>query len=72
MFCSNLRPHPNVVQVLGVSVDGQFPALVLEFCAGGSLDKRLYDMSMPLSYADKLRLVIGISKGNCSRSIKNL
>jgi predicted Ser/Thr protein kinase len=59
----DLRPHPNVVQVLGVSVDGQFPALVLEFCAGGSLDKRLYDQASPLSYADKLRLVVGISKG---------
>jgi subtilisin-like proprotein convertase family protein len=58
-----LRPHPNVVQTLGVSVDGQFPALVLEYCAGGSLDKALYNPSKQMSYVDKLRIITGIAKG---------
>lgn len=58
-----LRPHPNVVQTLGVSVDGQFPALVLEYCAGGSLDKALYNPAKQMTYLDKLRIVTGIAKG---------
>jgi subtilisin-like proprotein convertase family protein len=58
-----LRPHPNVVQTLGVSVDGQFPALVLEYCAGGSLDKALYNPNKQMKVLDKLRIVAGIAKG---------
>jgi hypothetical protein len=30
-----LPPHPNVVQVFGVSLDGPQPVLVMEYCAGG-------------------------------------
>jgi serine/threonine protein kinase len=30
-----LPPHPNVVQVFGVSQDGPQPILVMEYCAGG-------------------------------------
>jgi hypothetical protein len=30
-----LPPHPNVVQMFGVSLDGPQPVLVLEYCAGG-------------------------------------
>ena len=52
-----------MVQTLGVSVDGQFPALVLEYCAGGSLDKALYNETKQLSYFDRLRIIAGIAKG---------
>jgi hypothetical protein len=35
--CANrkLPPHPNVVQMFGISIDGSQPILVLEYCAGG-------------------------------------
>lgn len=30
-----LPPHPNVVQMFGVSLDGPQPVIVMEYCAGG-------------------------------------
>jgi hypothetical protein len=30
-----LPPHPNVVQMFGVSLDGPQPVIVLEYCDGG-------------------------------------
>jgi hypothetical protein len=30
-----LPPHPNVVQMFGVSIDGPQPVIVMEYCAGG-------------------------------------
>jgi hypothetical protein len=30
-----LPPHPNVVQVFGVSLDGPQPVIVMEYCTGG-------------------------------------
>jgi hypothetical protein len=31
-----LPPHPNVVQMFGVCIDGPQSILVLEYCAGGT------------------------------------
>jgi hypothetical protein len=31
-----LPPHPNVVQMFGVCMDGPQPILVMEYCAGGT------------------------------------
>jgi serine/threonine protein kinase len=36
MVIRNIPPHPNIVQVLGVSVDGPHPLIMLEYCAGGT------------------------------------
>jgi hypothetical protein len=33
--CRELPPHPNVVQMFGVSLDGPQPVIILEYCAGG-------------------------------------
>jgi serine/threonine protein kinase len=30
-----LPPHPNVIQMFGVSLDGPQPVIVLEYCSGG-------------------------------------
>jgi serine/threonine protein kinase len=30
-----LPPHPNVVQLFGVSSDGPQPVIVMEYCEGG-------------------------------------
>jgi predicted Ser/Thr protein kinase/uncharacterized protein YkvS len=58
-----LPPHPNIVQVFGISIDGPQPILVLEYCAGGSLDKFLFDSGQPLSEEYKIQLVKGIARG---------
>jgi len=59
----DLPPHPNVVQVFGVSLDGPQPVIVMEYCAGGSLDTLLFDSNLKLSDEQKLRFVRGIALG---------
>lgn len=57
-------PHRNVVQILGVSIDGPEPIIVLEYCAGGSLDILLYrNKNIPISNKRKIDLVRGIASG---------
>jgi len=58
-----LPPHPNVVQVFGVSLDGPQPVIVMEYCAGGSLDTLLFDSNLKLSDEQKIRFVRGIALG---------
>jgi serine/threonine protein kinase len=58
-----LPPHPNVVHVFGISVDGPQPVIILEYCGGGSLDKVLFDSRQKLSEEQKLRFVRGIAAG---------
>jgi serine/threonine protein kinase len=58
-----LPPHPNVVQVFGVSLDGPQPVIVMEYCAGGSLDTLLFDTNLKLSDEHKIRFVRGIAAG---------
>jgi len=58
-----LPPHPNVVQVFGVSLDGPQPIIVMEYCAGGSLDKLLFATNVALSDKQKIRLIRGIAAG---------
>jgi predicted Ser/Thr protein kinase len=58
-----LPPHPNVVQLFGVSLDCPQPVLIMEYCAGGSLDKLLYDSNVKLSDDQKMRLIQGIAAG---------
>ncbi len=62
-YDSDLRPHPNVVQMLGVSSDGPYPVMILEFCDGGSLDTKLFQTSQELNTADQLAMVSSIAKG---------
>jgi len=59
----NLPPHPNVVHVFGVSLDGPQPIIIMEYCAGGSLDKLLFDSKEKLSEEYKIQLVQGIAAG---------
>jgi uncharacterized membrane protein len=48
-----LPPHPNVVRMYGVSIDGTQPIIVMEYCAGGSLDKVLHDENRYISMEQK-------------------
>jgi len=56
-----LAPHPNVVQLFSVSLDGPQPIIVLEYCAGCSLDKLLFQTNVTFSDEYKIRLVRGIA-----------
>jgi serine/threonine protein kinase len=58
-----LPPHPNVVRMYGVSIDGTQPIIVMEYCAGGSLDKVLYDTQEHISDEQKIRWVHEIALG---------
>jgi predicted Ser/Thr protein kinase len=58
-----LQQHPNVVQTFGVSLDGQLPCIVLEFCEGGSLDNRLFDSDVTMTQQQKIALIKGIARG---------
>jgi len=60
-----LPPHPNVVRMYGVSIDGTQPIIVMEYCAGGSLDKVLYDTQEHISDEQKIRWVHEIALGMC-------
>lgn len=59
----NIPPHPNIVQLLGVSTNGPRPLVVLEYCNEGSLDKLLYDMEETLSTEKQLSIINAIAKG---------
>jgi serine/threonine protein kinase len=59
----SLPPHPNVVRMYGVSIDGTQPIIVMEYCAGGSLDKLLYDKEQYISTEQKIRWVHEIAMG---------
>jgi len=58
----SLRPHPNVLQIFGVSVDGPHPAIVVEFCLKGSLDKIVYG-SETISQEFVLKVIKGTALG---------
>jgi predicted Ser/Thr protein kinase len=59
----NLRPHPNVVQTLGYCQESDKLVVVVEFCDGGSLDKKLFDENDFVSPIDQFNLIWNIAKG---------
>jgi hypothetical protein len=60
-----LRPHPNIVQLLGFSVHPETDSIILiiEFCEGGSLDNKLYDIDVEISLQTSVQWLTGIAKG---------
>jgi predicted Ser/Thr protein kinase len=56
-----LRPHPNVVQILGISADGVNIVMIMEFCDGGSLDTLVFKNKIDMK--DKIHHLSGIAKG---------
>jgi serine/threonine protein kinase len=61
--CSELPPHPNVVQVFGISTDGPQPVLIMEYCAGGSLGDFLFRRDVNIPIERKIEIVKGIARG---------
>jgi len=60
-----LRPHPNIVQLLGFSVHPETESiiLVLEYCNQGALDSVLFDSNQSIQTNQKIEWLVGISKG---------
>ncbi len=58
-----LPPHQNVVQTFGLTNDGFNLMVVMEYCSGGSLDVKLFDLPDPVSDKEKLAILIGIAQG---------
>jgi serine/threonine protein kinase len=58
-----LPPHPNVVQVFGISTDGPQPVLIMEYCAGGSLGDFLFRRDVNIPIERKIEIVKGIARG---------
>jgi serine/threonine protein kinase len=59
----DLPPHPNIVQMYGVSLDGPQAVIVLEYCAGGSLDEVLFENEDTISEDEMISLARGIARG---------
>ncbi len=60
-----MRPHPNVVQLFGFSVNPETHSIILiiEYCAGGSLQTVLEDESVEISLNQKWQWMLGVAKG---------
>jgi serine/threonine protein kinase len=59
-----LPPHPNVVQMYGVSTDGPHEVDISYFLFfSGSLDKLLFDTNQPLTEEMMLKLIRRIASG---------
>jgi serine/threonine protein kinase len=58
-----LPPHPNGVQLFGVSIDGPEITLVLEYCEGGSLAQFLFETHPQLTEQQMISLARGIASG---------
>lgn len=62
-FQMSIPPHPNIVQLLGISTDGPQPLVILEYCNNGSLDNLLFDSTQPISTAKQIHIANSIAKG---------
>ncbi len=58
-----IPPHPNIVQLLGISIDGPQPLVVLEYCNEGSLDKVLFEGDRLRTPAEQIALAEAIARG---------
>jgi predicted Ser/Thr protein kinase len=58
-----VTPHPNVVQLLAISIDGPEPVIVLEYCDEGALDILLFDTNEKILQEKQIALATGIARG---------
>eukprot|EP00029_Vermamoeba_vermiformis_P000232 TRINITY_DN10259_c0_g1_i1.p1 TRINITY_DN10259_c0_g1~~TRINITY_DN10259_c0_g1_i1.p1 ORF type:complete len:299 (+),score=58.89 TRINITY_DN10259_c0_g1_i1:158-1054(+) len=58
-----IPPHPNIVQLLGISIDGPQPLVVLEYCNEGSLDKLLFESDKLSTPDEQIALAEAIARG---------
>jgi len=58
-----LPPHPNVVQMFGISFNKSQAILIMEYCEGGSLDRFLFQGHPQLTEQQMIAWVKGIASG---------
>jgi serine/threonine protein kinase len=60
-----LPPHPNIVQMFGISLNGRQPIIVLEYCSGGSLDQVLFhnQTNQQITSEKKIEWIQSIARG---------
>lgn len=59
-----IRPHPNIVSLLGVSYKDGLPMLVTEYCRGGTLYDLLHKRKdIVLTWAARLNFALDIAHG---------
>lgn len=58
----SLRPHPNVVSLLGICNEPPHYAIITEYLEGGSLDRLLYSQ-VQLSLQKALRILMDVAQG---------
>jgi serine/threonine protein kinase len=58
---TKLRPHPNVCQILGISVNENRMLLVMEYCRRGSLSDYWGKDSIDMD--KKLKIISGVASG---------
>lgn len=60
-----MRPHPNVVQLLGFSIHPETDSviLIIEYCNQGSLDSTLFETNRPISIEEKEKWIGSVAKG---------
>ena len=65
-FCDpyrHLTPHPNIVQVLGFTLNEEHPSIVMEYCAGGSLASQIKDPRYSFPITRVVRILFGVARG---------
>ncbi|XP_073317045.1 probable serine/threonine-protein kinase PBL18 isoform X1 [Primulina huaijiensis] len=64
-YLGRLR-HPNLVKLVGYSLEGEDRILVYEFMPGGSLENHLFKKnSPPLSWATRIKVAAAAARGLC-------
>ncbi|XP_073295403.1 probable serine/threonine-protein kinase PBL3 isoform X2 [Primulina huaijiensis] len=64
-YLGRLR-HPNLVKLIGYSLEGEDRILVYEFMPGGSLENHLFKKNAPpLSWATRIRVAADAARGLC-------
>ncbi|MBA0716529.1 hypothetical protein Golax_015353 [Gossypium laxum] len=61
-----LLKHPNLVELVGYSIEGDQRILVYEYMANGSLEDHLIDLppnKMPLDWNTRIKIAVGAAKG---------
>jgi serine/threonine protein kinase len=60
---AQIRPNPAVCAFYGVSLDGKFPCVALEYIAGGDLEKMLYERQTSIDARDVSRISMELASG---------
>lgn len=59
-----LRPHQNLVNFMGVSLNGNELCIITEFCSGGTLFEWLHTkLYFPINWQQKIKMAMDVACG---------